>query len=112
MHLCRTLVLLALLAATPAAAQGRKLPAKAEAGRALAERRCASCHRIRAGEPTAPDARAPSFQAIADAKGGAPITIYDWLRQPPEGMAHVPLRGREAQNVVAYIQSLRRDEGG
>jgi mono/diheme cytochrome c family protein len=102
---------LALLIVAPTAAWGQKLPAEAEAGRALAERRCASCHRIAPGEPTPPGVRAPSFQTIADAEGATPRAIFDWLHQPPEGMAHVRLQGREAQDVVAYIQSLRRDTG-
>jgi mono/diheme cytochrome c family protein len=110
MHARRTLTLLALLAAVPAAAWGQDLPGDAKAGRALAERQCSSCHRIGAGEATPPDARAPSFQAVADTEGMGPMAVYVWLHSPHETMPHIRLRQKEAEDVAAYISGLRGAE--
>ena len=106
----RQLALLTLLIVAPTAAWGQKLPAEAEAGRALAERRCASYHRIAPGEPTPPDIRAPSFQTIADAEAATPRAICDWLHQPP-GRDGPTLRFAAPATSAEHADKVRADWG-
>jgi len=91
-------LLLALFAASSAAAQGA---AERQAqGAALAERWCAACH-AGAG-PRAGDA-VPSFGAIAARPGASMATIVTFLRVPHGGMPDFALTLPEAEALAAHI---------
>jgi mono/diheme cytochrome c family protein len=98
--------MLALLAAVPAAAQ-EGVPGDPRAGRAVAEQVCAACHQIEAGERTHPGMGAPSFRDVAETEGMTPMALYVWLHSPHPTMPHIRLEREEAEDVVAYIWSLR-----
>jgi mono/diheme cytochrome c family protein len=106
------LTLLALLTGAPAAAQAQEegVPGDPRVGQTAAKRLCAECHRIEAGEPTPPGVDAPSFQDVARTQGMAPIALYVWLHSPHPTMPHIRLEPEEAEDVVAYIWSLRNSQ--
>lgn len=91
--------LVGLALAAPAAAQD---PA---AGRALAERWCASCHVV------APDGGdsdvVPSFQRIARERQLTEQSLTVWLAEPHQSMPTLSLTRREIADLTAYFQSLR-----
>lgn len=92
--------LLVLAAAGPAAA------ADAAAGQRLVARWCVSCHATDRSRAAA-DA-APSLQTIAETRGGSPGWLRAWLAAPHPPMPNLSLSNREIDDVVAYLQTLRR----
>lgn len=96
----------ALLAAMPAAAQ-EGVAGDPGAGRVLAEQMCVECHQIEAGEHTPVGKDAPSFHAVSQTTGMTPMALYVWLYSPHPTMPHIRLEQEQAEDVVAYIWSLR-----
>jgi len=92
-------VLLALGPAAPAAA------ADPAAGRALAERWCASCHAV------APDSGdsdvVPSFERIAEERQLTEESLTVWLAEPHQSMPSLTLTRQEIADLTAYFHSLR-----
>jgi mono/diheme cytochrome c family protein len=73
----------------------------------VAEQTCAQCHQIEAGERTLPGRDAPSFRDVTQTKGMSPMALYVWLYSPHPTMPHIRLEPEQAEDVVAYIWSLR-----
>ena len=93
-----------LLAASSAAAQESGDPA---AGRTLATRACASCHRVTARQaPTR--GKAPSFAAIANMSSTTETALHAFLSTPHATMPNLVLKPRQQDDVIAYILSQRR----
>jgi mono/diheme cytochrome c family protein len=112
-----TLILPALIAG-PALAQG--LPGEPDRGRALAGRWCEECHEVAPGkrEPWAvrvpPGAgrepgvvEVPTFQAVADDPAATEAALRAFLRTPHAAMPDLRLTSDQADDVVAYILSLK-----
>ena len=91
------------LAAPPA-------PADPANGRRLADRWCASCHVVTAGQ-TAASADAPTFVALANAPGRTPEGIADFLMLPGTTHSKMPdlsLSRVEIGDIAAYIATLKK----
>ena len=82
--------------------------ADAQAGRALAESWCASCHVIgEAGQSSASDA-APTFASIANRPDATADGLRAFLSEPhADAMKGIVLPRLEIDDLVAYIMSLR-----
>ena len=80
--------------------------ADAEAGRRLAQSRCAACHIVAPG-PRQEVAQAPSFEIIARKFGANSELLVTAIRGPHPKMNFVPTR-RETDDVAAYIGTLGR----
>jgi mono/diheme cytochrome c family protein len=78
------------------------------AGLALAREVCASCHAVLAGETQSPNARAPSFEAIARTPGMTSTALTVALRTSHETMPNLMFEADELQDVIAYVLSLNR----
>jgi mono/diheme cytochrome c family protein len=103
---------LALFLSLPAAAHAQGAPSTADIGDAAAGRRlaamlCAGCH---AGDPgfTEPLTPAASFAEIANRRASTAFRLRNVLRSPHTIMPTYNLTSREAEDIVAYILSLRR----
>ena len=76
-----------------------------QAGKAIAERWCASCHVVTV-EQTQASADVPSFRSIA-----IKTERLDWLSgflaEPHPPMPNFSLTRQEVQDLVAYFESLR-----
>ncbi len=82
------------------------LAADSQQGKVLAQRWCASCHLV-APEQRQASADVPSFAAIArDPAFDAPRLAF-FLLDPHPKMPDMQLTRREAQDLAAYISSLR-----
>jgi mono/diheme cytochrome c family protein len=79
-----------------------------QAGLALAREVCASCHAVLAGETQSPNARAPSFEAIARTPGMTGTVLAVALRTSHETMPNLMFEADELQDVIAYTLSLNR----
>ena len=108
---CRFLITEAvclMLAAGAASAQPG--PANPQRGRELAARLCTNCHVIDV-EPTGPvRADVPSFPAIANRPGVTAEGLAGAIIIPHPAMPTVQLVTGEIRDIVAYIQSLKRND--
>lgn len=93
------------------AADDPPAPSPAE-GQALAQKFCATCHFV-GGEPTgtAP-VGPPSFAAIANKPGQSGGHIKAVLIKPHAPMPDMSLTNEEILNVIAYLDTLRKDRSG
>ena len=80
----------------------------AKAGSAYAEQICAECHGVRAEARISPNERAPTFQAVANSRGMSEMALRAWFRTPHPSMPNLVIRDKEADDVIAYILSLKR----
>ncbi len=79
-------------------------PAK---GKAYAANICASCHAIEPGEQASPVGEAPTFQNVADTPGITRTALIVFFRTPHRTMPNLVVQGDEADDVIAYILSLK-----
>jgi mono/diheme cytochrome c family protein len=76
------------------------------AGKALAERWCASCHLVTPEQASA-TTEAPPFAEIAKRSPEEIEALEVFLTAPHPPMPPVSLTRREIQDVIAYIESLK-----
>ncbi len=99
-----SLLALHLVTAAPA------LAGNAKEGETLASRWCVSCHDIgRSEKPTASDT-APTFDSIARRKDFNRVHLEAWLAHPHPPMPNLSLTRIEIDNLVSYIESLRKPQ--
>jgi mono/diheme cytochrome c family protein len=100
----RRLILAFVLAALPSTV----LAADAANGKIIAKRWCAECHVV-AADQTAAKADAPSFADIAKRRLPAtPGAVEKFLMDPHPKMPDMQINRREADDLVAYIGTLRQ----
>lgn len=78
-----------------------------QAGERFATETCASCHAIKPGAKISPVAEATTFQAIADAPGMNRRALIVFFRTPHKEMPNLVIQGDEADDIIAYILSLK-----
>ena len=79
----------------------------AEEGGRLARRWCADCHVVGSEQERGGDA-APAVAAIAEARAGQEAWLAGWLSDPHPPMPDLGLSRRQIEDVIAYLDSLRR----
>jgi mono/diheme cytochrome c family protein len=99
------LVILCLVAATPALAQ--QFPGDPAAGRALASRNCSSCHLVTERQAGPAADGVPSFASIARMPSTTELSLRAFLRTPHPPMPDLALSRRETDDIVSYILDLR-----
>jgi mono/diheme cytochrome c family protein len=98
---------LGLASGGPVLAQGAEAVGDAEAGRALAQRWCASCHMIDPGHGTAAATGVPTFAGIAGMPSTTALALRAFLRTPHQRMPDLHLTNQEIDDVSAYILGMR-----
>ena len=81
--------------------------ADAEHGRDLAKRWCASCHMVSADQARA-NADVPPFPTIARSPNFDARRLAYFLLDPHPKMPELPLSRAAAEDIAAYIETLRR----
>jgi mono/diheme cytochrome c family protein len=81
-------------------------PADLAAGKLLADKWCAECHRVRAGR-LGPNLNAPTFSELADEPSITEYSLRALLRSPHETMPQIKLTPDEMDDIVGYILSLK-----
>lgn len=99
-----SLVMLSVALAQSAHAQG-----DVAAGSDYAEAVCAECHAVKKGQRVSPHERAPAFELVANARGMTETALRVWFQSPHPSMPNLVLREKTADDLVAYIMSLKQD---
>src|SRR5678816_4029141 len=99
-----SLVVLSMVTVQGAAAQDL---GDAKAGFAYAEGVCAECHAVKKGERVSPHERAPAFEVIANSRGMTDMALGVWFQSPHPSMPNLTLKEKLADDLIAYIMSLK-----
>lgn len=75
-------------------------------GRAMAERRCATCHAVRPGETASPNAA--GFTRVATTPGMTELALQAMLQTSHRTMPNLILDADEMRDFIAYILSLAK----
>ncbi len=102
----RYAIVLSGLALVLGAASSVNAAENAAAGKALAERWCASCHLVSPDQKSA-TTEAPPFTTIAKRPEEQIEALDTFLTAPHPPMPPVSLTRQEIRDVVAYIKSLK-----
>jgi mono/diheme cytochrome c family protein len=95
----------ACFAAWPAQAQ---TSGNSDRGQILSETWCSSCHLVSAGNRSAANDGAPTFQAIARHPSTTSTGLRVFLQTPHPRMPNDVLSAAQTDDIVAYILSLKR----
>lgn len=76
-------------------------------GLAYARRACASCHNVLGTDARSPNAKAPSFKAIAQTPGMTVTALTVWSRTTHATMPNLVIAPDDMDNLIAYILSLK-----
>src|SRR5690349_13445003 len=103
-YLARFLVVLSI--ATAAAPLQAQEAGKAERG--LARQVCSECHAVQAQQLQSPNARAPTFLALATTPGMTETALTVALTTPHAGMPMFKLTAEQRDSLIAYILGLKQ----
>jgi|ABSO01.1.fsa_nt_gi mono/diheme cytochrome c family protein len=78
-------------------------------GIAYAQANCAGCHAILYEDTDSPNPDSPSFKSIADTPGITRTAISVFLQTPHPTMPNLVVTGEDADDIIAYILSLKGD---
>jgi len=81
----------------------------AKAGFAYASQICAECHAVQEGARVSPNNKAPAFQVVANSRGMTEMALRTWFQTSHPSMPNLVIKGKDADDVIAYILSLKRD---
>ncbi len=101
------LIAAVLLMPQPHRAQASALPEAIAAGHRMAVNWCADCHAVERGEITS--GRGPAFQRIADMPSVTELSLKVFLRSSHANMPNFIIAPADADEIVRYILSLKRD---
>jgi len=100
------LVVIGSMLSTIAPAPAQDIPGNAAVGRHVAETWCAVCHQIDKAA-TRPPTVAPSFPDVANLPSTTALALNVFLRSNHDVMPNYQISASDADNVVAYILSLK-----
>lgn len=105
----RTIAAVSCLAAfalgiCPALADDIGNPAR---GLDYAQAHCAGCHAILKDETESPNPDSPAFAAVAATPGITRTALSVFLQSPHPTMPNLIIAGEDADNLIAYILSLK-----
>lgn len=103
------LLLSAALALAASSAFAQTLPGDPQKGRDLALQTCSGCHFVAAGQRPPAPVQAPPFSAIARDPATTEFRLRNFLRAPHPIMPVLILSQEEADNVISFILSLKRE---
>jgi len=106
MRSLRIPAIMALISLAPAAwAQGDTTVVTA--GRDLGLKWCSECHLVARGQPKPPSDAAPSWYAVADNPSTTEAGLQAFFATPHKQMPNIMLTRQEADEIIAYILSLK-----
>jgi len=102
-----SLVTVVFLAMAPHGGHAQQATKSSVAGKALAQRYCIECHAVVPGTKGG-WTDAPDFSAIANRPQTTPAKLSLFIQQPHMHMLNTGRPAREADQISAYIISLRQ----
>ncbi|MGO9046534.1 MAG: c-type cytochrome [Xanthobacteraceae bacterium] len=109
MALVKGITLAATVGAITGSADAQSNSSGIREGRRLAHAQCAQCHGVdRRAHST--NSAAPTFEDIANVPGmtATALTVALWTSH--QSMPNLIIKGRDSQNIIAYILSLKQKE--
>ena len=82
----------------------------AEQGLRLAREACAECHMVVKSADKSPKADVAHFRGHRQHAGNDRIALAVALHTPHQTMPNVVIKGEDAQNIIAYVLSLRKSD--
>jgi mono/diheme cytochrome c family protein len=80
------------------------------AGRRLAQHWCSECHKIDPAQRLVdPDAEAPTFEEVANEPSTTPLSLRVFFQSNHENMPDLHISRSQADDLVTYILSLKKD---
>ncbi len=76
-------------------------------GLEFAQANCAGCHAILGEETISPNPDSPAFNAVANTPGITRTALSVFLQTPHPTMPNLIVAGEDADNLIAYILSLK-----
>lgn len=76
-------------------------------GLEYAQAHCAGCHAILKDETESPNPDSPAFAAVAATPGITRTALSVFLQSPHPTMPNLIVEGEDADNLIAYILSLK-----
>ncbi|MBB1091166.1 cytochrome c [Rhodopseudomonas palustris] len=101
------LIVAALLVIRPHRAEGTALPEAVTAGQRLAAQWCNECHAVERGD--AASGKGPAFTRIANMPSTTELSLKVFLRSNHTNMPNFIIAPGDADDIVHYILSLKRD---
>ena len=81
----------------------------AQRGLAYAQANCVGCHAILRDDPNSPNPDSPAFKAVADTPGITRTALSVFFRSPHPTMPNLIIAPEDADDLIAYIMSLKGD---
>jgi mono/diheme cytochrome c family protein len=104
-----TLIVAAMLGATAGLAHAQQTGSVQE-GLKLASEVCSECHLVVKSPGRSTDPDAPTFATIANTKGVTRAGLFARLHTSHQLMPNIVIKGEDAQNIIAYILSLKEGD--
>jgi mono/diheme cytochrome c family protein len=82
-------------------------PGDAARGAIYAQKVCAECHGVLAGDERSPNIDAPPFQSVVETSGMTHRALVVWLQSSHPTMPNIMIDRNDRDDVVAYIMSLK-----
>jgi mono/diheme cytochrome c family protein len=86
-------------------------PGNIAAGRRIAQQWCSECHKIDPAQRLVdPDAEAPTFEKVANEPSTTPLSLRVFFQSNHENMPDLHISRSQADDLIAYILSLKRQK--
>ncbi len=106
----RLIFFVAAIAVTSAASRlAAEELGNAQRGLAYAQANCAGCHAILRDDTNSPNPDSPAFKAVADTPGMTRTALSVFFRSPHPTMPNLIIAPEDADDLIAYIMSLKGD---
>jgi len=102
-------IFVAMIWATASSAQSAEV-GSAQQGLRVAREACAECHLVDKVAGRSTDADAPTFEVIAKTPGLTSAALAAALQTSHPTMPNVVIKGDDANNIIAYILSLKESD--
>ena len=99
-------IIVATIWATASIAQAAQV-GSAQQGLRVAREACAQCHLVDKVRGRSTNADAPTFETIAKTRGLTSAALATALQTSHRTMPNVVIKGDDANNIIAYILSLK-----
>ena len=99
-------IIVATILTTASSAQAQQV-GSAQQGLRVTREACAQCHLVDKVRGRSTNADAPTFETIAKTRGLTSAALATALQTSHRTMPNVVIKGDDANNIIAYILSLK-----
>jgi len=87
-------------------------PGNVAAGHRIAQQWCSECHKVDPAQRLVnPEAEAPTFEEVANEPSTTPLSLRVFFQSSHENMPDLHISKSQADDLVAYILSLKKEKG-